>query len=126
MALEAEARQHGAGSQQVETLHGIQMASMTHAQVRACVYVCVFACVCVCVCVCVCPSSSHPWTPSSSLPISHPQVMLGYLSSYENIGSAMVRCTSGCTCDELKVDALWAQRMSATAFLYMTVSAHPK
>ena len=51
--------------------------------------------------------------------------MLGYLSTYEGIGSARVSCLSGCRCDEAVVEGLWTQKYSTTNFLYLMVSAHP-
>jgi len=53
--------------------------------------------------------------------------MVGYLSSYEGIGSAWVSCLSGCRCGApVPVEALWQQRYSTTNFLYLMVSAHER
>eukprot|EP00955_Chlamydomonas_euryale_P064807 359081-Chlamydomonas_euryale.AAC.5 len=50
--------------------------------------------------------------------------MLGYLKTYENIGSARVSCASGCACESATVDGLWDQHYSTTGFVYLNVTAN--
>ena len=42
---------------------------------------------------------------AASEPIEHAEVTLSYLSSYEAMGIASLRCTHGCVCDPTEVDA---------------------
>ena len=42
---------------------------------------------------------------AASEPIEHAEVTLTYLSSYEAMGVASLRCTHGCVCDPTEVDA---------------------
>ncbi|GAB4814840.1 hypothetical protein N2152v2_001886 [Parachlorella kessleri] len=40
------------------------------------------------------------------------QVLLGYLKSYEHMGTATVACVSGCSCDPVTIDGHWERQAS--------------
>ena len=57
---------------------------------------------------------------------SRSQVMIGYFSSYERVGSGRISCIKNCKCDTVLVNALWSQKYSATNFAYLSTTPHQR
>ncbi|GAB4813470.1 hypothetical protein N2152v2_000516 [Parachlorella kessleri] len=51
-------------------------------------------------------------------------VILGYLRSYESMGSAQVECVSGCTCDSAKLEGTWDRRATLMQMHEIWVTQH--
>ena len=64
-----------------------------------------------------------PSSPGSTLPPPS-QVMLGYLRSYEGLGSARMSCSANCACAPAQLQGLWAQRYSAPDYHAFNVTPH--
>jgi len=51
-------------------------------------------------------------------------VVLAYLRSYEHMGKFSVECTSGCSCDGMKLNGHWNEHKSVTEIEIFPVSQH--
>jgi hypothetical protein len=54
------------------------------------------------------------------------EVLLTYVTSYDNWGKASISCISGCTCHPSVIDALAQTHTSLNALFTMRASRHPK
>ncbi|GAB4816347.1 hypothetical protein N2152v2_003393 [Parachlorella kessleri] len=53
------------------------------------------------------------------------RVILGYLKSYESMGSAAVECVNGCECERTTLDGTWARKATLFQMHEFEVTQHP-
>ncbi|KAI7839286.1 hypothetical protein COHA_006984 [Chlorella ohadii] len=53
-------------------------------------------------------------------------IWLSHLRSYQGMGTALIECKSGCTCEPTKLDGTWSRRASLFWSTRVFVSRHPQ